>query len=76
MPVVNERLPGRTSLAVATAKLGKIVSAERKAQFLAEVLKVLSPIKALEKLLLDQSSFDLTGGVALHEVPPEAEIAP
>jgi len=74
--VVNERFPGGTSLAVATTKLGKIVSAQRKAQFLAEVLKALSSIKALEKLLLGQSSFDLTGGVALHKVPPEAEMAP
>jgi hypothetical protein len=74
--VVNERLPGRASLAVATAELGKVVSTERKAQFLAESLKVLSPGEALEELLLGLSSFDLTGGVALHGIPPEAEIAP
>jgi len=68
--MVNERLPGRPSLAVATAKLGKVVSTEGKVQFLAEVLKVLSPVEALKKLLLGQSSLDLTGCVVLHGVPP------
>jgi len=76
VPVVNEYLPGGASLAIATAKLGKVVSTERKAQLLAEGLKVPSLVEALEELLLGQNSFDLTGGVALHGVPPEAEIAP
>jgi len=74
--VVNEGLPGRASLTVATAKLGEIVPAEGKAQFLAEDLKVFSLIEAQEESLLRQSSFDLPGRVALHGVPPEAEDSP
>jgi hypothetical protein len=74
MPVVNECLPGRAPLTVATAELGKVVSTEGKTQFLAEGLKVLSLLETLEELLLGQSSFDLTGGVAFHRVPPETEI--
>jgi len=82
--VINERLPGsvlslpkgRASLVVATAEIRKRPPAEGKAQFLAEGLKVLSLVEAQEELLLPQSSFDLTGGVSLHGIPPEAEIAP
>jgi hypothetical protein len=73
--VVNERLPGRASLMVATAELRKVVSTEGKAQFLAKSLKVLPLVETLEELFLSQSSLDLPGGVALHGVPPEAEIA-
>jgi len=77
--VINERLPdgvlslpkGRASLAIATAELGKVVSTEGKAQFLAKGLKVLSLVETLEKLFLGQSSLDLTGGIALHGIPPE-----
>jgi hypothetical protein len=70
MAMVNERLPGRTSLTIATAQLRKVVPAEGKVQFLTEVLKVLSLVKALEKLLLGQSPLDLTGSVAFHGVSP------
>jgi hypothetical protein len=74
--VVNEGLPARASLAVAAAELRQVVPAEGKAQFLAEGVKVLPLVEAQEKLLLGQSSFDLTGGVALHGIPPVAEMVP
>jgi len=83
MAVVNQGLPGgalslskgRACLAVATPELGKVVPAERKAQFPTEGLKVFPLVKALEELFLGQSSLDLMGGVAFHGIPPRAEIA-
>jgi len=70
MPVVNERFPGGASLAMATPEVRKRPPAKGKAQLLTEVLEVLSLVEALENLLLGQSSLDLTGGVALHGIPP------
>jgi len=70
MAVVNQGLPGRACLAVATPELGKVVPAERKAQFPTEGLKVFPLVKALEELFLGQSSLDLMGGVAFHRIPP------
>jgi len=75
MPVINERFPEGASLAIATAEVRKRPPAEGKAQLLAEVLELLSPVEAVEDLLLGQSSSNLTGSVALHEIPPETEIA-
>jgi hypothetical protein len=74
--VINKRLPGRASLPIATAELGKVVSTEGKARFLAKGLKVLPLVETLEELFLGQSSLDLTDGIALHGIPPEAGIAP
>jgi hypothetical protein len=70
VPMVNEGLPGRASLTVATAEGGQVVSTEGQAQFLAESLKILSLVEVPEQLLLGQRSIDLTGGIALHGVPP------
>jgi len=52
MTMVNQHLPGRTSLAIAVTQLGQVVPAERKTQFLAEALKIFSPVETLEKLFL------------------------
>jgi hypothetical protein len=68
--MVNERLPGRASLAITAAELRAVVPAEGQAQFLAEGCPVLSLVEALQKLLLGQSSFDLTDGVVFHWFPP------
>ncbi len=76
MAMINECLPGRAALTIATTELRKVVLAEGKTQFLAESLKVLPPVEALEELLLGQSSFDLTGSVVFHGISPEAEIIP
>jgi len=90
--MVNERLPGgalslvlsyaeglskgRASLTVTAAELRKVVPAEGEVQFLAEALKVLSLVEALEQLLLGQGLLDLTSGVAFHGVPPCTKITP
>jgi hypothetical protein len=68
--MVNDRLPGKASLAITAAELREVVPAEGKAQFLAEGFEALSLVEALQKLLLGQSSFDLTDGVVFHWLPP------
>jgi hypothetical protein len=68
--MVNERLPGRAPLAITAAELRAVVPAESQAQFLAEGGEVLSPVEALQELLLGQSSFDLTDSVVFHRLPP------
>jgi hypothetical protein len=68
--MVDERLPGGTALAVATAEVGQRAALEGQAQSLAEPLKLLSLVQSLEKLLLGQGSIDLADGVSLHRISP------
>jgi hypothetical protein len=70
LAVVNEGLPRRATLLVALAEVRHRPPAEGKTQFLAQGLKFLTLVEAQEELLLGQSSFDLTGGIAFHGVPP------
>jgi hypothetical protein len=68
--MVNECFPRSPSLVIATTQFWHIVPAVEEAQFFTESVKVLSLIETLEKLLLSQSTFDLSGGVAFHTIPP------
>jgi hypothetical protein len=68
--MVNQCFPGSPSLAIATTQFRHIVPAVGEAQFFTESVKVLSSIETLEKLLLSQRTFDLSGGVAFHRIPP------
>jgi hypothetical protein len=70
--VVDERFPGRAALAIVTAELGQIVPAEGQVQLLAQRVEVLSLIQSQQELLLGPGSFDLTGGVAFHRIPPRS----
>jgi hypothetical protein len=70
--MVNQCFPGSSSLAIATAQFGHIVPAVGEAQFFTESIKVFSLIEALEKLLLGQGPFDLSGCVTFHAVPPRS----
>jgi hypothetical protein len=68
--MVNQCFPGSSSLAIETAQFGHIVPAVGQAQFFTESIKVFSLFEALEKLLLGQGSFDLSGCVPFHRIPP------
>jgi hypothetical protein len=50
--MVDERFPGRTSLTIALAQLGQVISAETKAQVPAELFKVFSSLQAIEQSFL------------------------
>jgi hypothetical protein len=68
--MVNECFPRSSSLAIATTQFRYIVPAVGEAQFFTESVEVLSLIETLEKFLLSQSTFDLSGSVAFHRIPP------
>jgi len=70
--VVKERFPGGSSLAVAAAQERQGARLEAQTQFLAECLKVLAMVEALEELLLGQGSVDLTDGVSFHPNSPDS----
>jgi hypothetical protein len=50
--MVDERFPGSTSLTIALAQLGKVISTEKKAQVPAELFKVFSSLQAIEQSFL------------------------
>ena len=68
--MVNQCFPRSPALAISTTQFRHIVPAVGEAQFFTERVKVLSLIETLEQLLLSQSTFDLSGGVAFHRIPP------
>jgi hypothetical protein len=70
VPVIQERLPGGTSLAVAAAEEGQGARFERQAQLLAQCLKVFAAVEALEQFLLGQRSVHLTGSIPFHAISP------
>jgi hypothetical protein len=65
--MVDEGLPSRPALAVASAQLRQVIPAERQAQGLTKVLEPLAPVETLKQLLLGQGTIDLTHSVTVHD---------